>query len=159
MRTLNLEQLTEAAETIFVGRCLEVRREPSAFLDHAVARVTFRVDRVLRGDLAETFTLKILDEKTLDMPRFAEGEDVVLFLYGESALGLSSPVGLGQGRFTLTEDKHGRKLAINAYGNKNLFSALSGRARSKLGTSFDAWKDESAIEQQSLLEMVQLLQP
>ena len=42
----------------------------------------------------------------------------MLFLYGESASGWSSPVGLGQGKFTVFEDKLGQRRALNALGDE-----------------------------------------
>jgi hypothetical protein len=57
---------------------------------------------------------------------FAKGERAVLFLYGENARGLTSPVGLGQGRFTVFEDKQGRKLAMNGFAKLGLNPAGRG---------------------------------
>jgi hypothetical protein len=41
------------------------------------------------------------------VPRFRTGESVVVFLNGTSEAGFSSPVGLDQGRFVISDDAQG----------------------------------------------------
>ena len=67
------------------------------------------------------------------VPVVREGEEVVLFLYGASDLGLTSPVGLGSGRFRVVRDKQGKRLAINDFGNATLMEGLSPGARLRVG--------------------------
>ena len=118
VRSLDLEQMTGRAVRIFSGRCIasEVVFDATAGSDVTVA--TFSVDRAVKGVTGRTVTVRMSGDTKV--PKFHTGEDVVLFLYGESALGLSAPVGLGQGRFTVVTDKQGRKRAINDVGNENL---------------------------------------
>ena len=61
VRPVNLEELTARADRIFVGRCIETQVVPSEKLG-AVTRVTFAVERVVKGDLEATLTIEtVLD--------------------------------------------------------------------------------------------------
>ena len=53
--------------------------------------------------------------------RFLAGQELVLFLYPESNLGLTSPVGGGQGTFRVSRDPSGRSFVLNIFGNQGLF--------------------------------------
>ena len=67
------------------------------------------------------------------VPSFRPGEEVIVFLYPESSAGLTSPVGLGQGKFTVRRDKHGARFAFNDMGNRGLFRGLSTQAARRIG--------------------------
>jgi hypothetical protein len=103
-----------------------------------VARITFAVERAAKGVSGETVTIEILHGNGTagqGLPGFAPGERAILFLYPPSRLGLTSPVGLGQGKFSLVRDKEGRELAINAFGNRTLLSNVSRETRARLATA------------------------
>jgi len=72
---------------------------------------TFRVDRVLKGDPGSTHVVKVIkalaDQK--QVTTFIKGGKLILFMLGESRLGFSSPVGLGQGRFSVVDLSDGKK--------------------------------------------------
>lgn len=119
--------MTLRADRIFSGRCVatEVIRHPATGL--RATRVTFEVERAVKGDLGATVTLTLLGRgdaargpDPAAMPRFVPGARVVLFLYADSPLGLTSPVGFGAGSFSVVLDKEGRERAVNAVGNRNL---------------------------------------
>ena len=135
-RPLNLEAMTERATTIFAGRCLHVRVETDAKLGRDVTVATFRVERSIKGSTGKTITVRMPWASAVaapaGVPGFVRGDDVVLFLYGESASGMRAPVGLGQGRFRILTDKQGRKMAINDVGNRNLMHGVSAGARERL---------------------------
>ena len=135
-RPVNIEEMTERATTIFAGRCLHVRVERDRRLGLDVTVATFRVDRSIKGGAAKTITVRMpwASEAAVPagVPSFARGDDVVLFLYGESATGMRAPVGLGQGRFRIVADKQGRAMAINDAGNRNLMHGVSASARARL---------------------------
>lgn len=118
VRSLDLGQMTQRATRIFAGTCIrsEVAFDPTAGTEVTVA--TFHVDRAVKGVTGRTLTVRM--SRLSGEAGFQAGEEVVLFLYGESTLGLSAPVGLGQGRFEIVTDKQGRKQAFNAFGNENL---------------------------------------
>ena|SRR6185295_16097663 len=112
------DELARDAKRIVHARVLDVRsgRDGSGL---PATWITLDVARSLKGDGAPRFVLKQygvaapLADGTLTriagLPRYAPGEEVVLFLHGESARGFSSPVGLGQGVYRV-ERTRGRAL-------------------------------------------------
>jgi hypothetical protein len=86
------------------------------------------------------------------------GEDVVLFLYGDSGSGLTSPVGFGQGKFRIVKDKSGREIALNATGNRTLFRGLSKGAETRLARDRKSWKGWSDVPPDALLDLAAGLQ-
>ena len=161
VRPLNLDQMTERASRVFSGRCVEVTYTLDPELGREVVLVTFEVERAVKGEMGATVQIRVLpaDEgrgQGVDgVPGFEPGEEVVLFLYGESAVGLTSPVGFGQGKFTVQEDKSGNRVAINAYGNRNLFKGLSSAASEHLGDVVPRGRE--TISPTDLLDGVELL--
>lgn len=160
VRSVNLEDLTGRADRIFAGRCLETEVVSHPQLG-AVTRVTFEVERAVKGHLGSTLTIEVIGSgsgqpapglTTLDVPRFAPGERVVLFLYPESSLGLTSPVALGQGKFSVLHDKEGQELAVNALGNRDLMRGLSTAARESVGASLSPWDEKRGVPPQALLD-------
>jgi hypothetical protein len=151
--------MTGRAERIFAGRCVDAQVTRDASLGFDVTTLTFEVTRAVKGGQGDRVTVKVLGRGAgiVGMPRFRPGEEVVLFLYGESALGLSSPVGLGQGKFSVFEDKLGRRRAVNSHGNKTLFRELSPRARGRLGPAASRWKGRQSIPPDELLDLVESL--
>ena len=79
---------------------------------------TFAVAETLKGDDARTFTIKQFGvaaplpdgtiAKLSGMPTYEVGEEVVLFLRGNSRRGFTSPVGLGQGTYRVHRRHDGR---------------------------------------------------
>ncbi len=122
VRSLGLEEMTDRAAIVFSGRCIGIRHERDAALGIEVTRARFRVERAIKGRPGSTIEIKLLggESRLAGVPTFRIGEEVVLFLYGTSDLGFTSPVGLGQGKFSVVTDKQGRKLAFNEFGNANL---------------------------------------
>src|SRR5262245_23681318 len=139
VRLINLEEMTQRADRIFLGRCVSVRARNDADLGQMVTYVTFVTQRTAKGSAHGKVTIKLLGDqggpgRSMEgVPQFREGEEVVLFLYKDSARGLTSPVGLGQGKFVVIEDKQGNRQALNLQGNETLFRSLTPAARKKLG--------------------------
>ncbi len=141
VRPLNLEEITRRAERIFSGRCTDVRRERDPGLGIEVSVVTLRVDHAVKGRLGRNVTVRSLDDAgsspgeadAAGVPFFRPGEEVIVFLYPESSAGLTSPVGLGQGKFTVLRDKHGARFVFNKLGNRGLFRGLSAQAARRIG--------------------------
>jgi hypothetical protein len=136
---LNLSQMTRQAGKIFIGRCVDSSPE----LDEYGIPATFSRFEVLDGikgvAAGETVLIKtfgtergpldvregekaIVPLKTIRLSplRFLPDRDYLLFLYPESSLGFTSPVGAGQGRFEIFTDSQGSKLTVNPLGNKFL---------------------------------------
>ena len=160
IRRLNLEQMTERAATIFTGVCtdIHVERDPNVGW---VSVATFDVLRSVKGRLAATTTVRLVGGQAdleprstsiAGMPSFHRGDEVVLFLYGTSTVGLTSPVGLGQGSFTVVRDKLGKKLAINAFGNERLLEGVSSTTRGRLGAAGAVSLGATGIDVDALLE-------
>ncbi len=166
IRPLNLDQMSRRADRIFAARCVSVRTEEDPRLGQPVTFVTLTVTRRAKGDAHGQVTIKLLgrqdarerDRGEVDgLPRFAPGEELILFLYGDSSRGLTSPVGFGQGKFVIIPDKQGRRLAINAFANRFLLGGLDQHAARRLGASYARWKGRPDIPADDLLDMVQTL--
>ena len=154
---LNVEKLAARADKIFVGRCEEVRED----LDEnqmAVTYVTYRVLEKIKGDLRDVETVKIfgvskkmvLTDSGLmgssyrvsvrgDGTDYRVGKEEVLFLYRESPLGFTSPVGMGQGRLQISSLPNGKRVVANKYGRHFLLknSSLSGLQASQFGEGME----------------------
>jgi len=72
---------------------------------------------------------------TLDIPHYQKGQELLLFLHGDSRLGLTSPVGLAQGVFQLKKTAEGEIGVLNALENTNLKYQLSGAVAQESGMS------------------------
>ena len=161
VRPVGLEEMARRAERIFSGRCVGTRVEPDPQLGLDVTQVTFAVDRAIKGVAGRTLTVRVLGASVapgatgregFDALRFAPGERVVLFLYADSALGLTSPVGLGQGKFSVFKDKTGRDMAVNALGNRNLLGGRASESRARLHGALAQWDGESGLSPNTLLD-------
>ncbi|GBC77223.1 hypothetical protein HRbin08_00694 [bacterium HR08] len=132
---MTLAELVQSAGAIVAGRIVEVREErhpqyPSLIL----TRVTLAVERTFKGENKQRassgrFTFFQIGGsrrlRSFHLPRYHEGEDVVLFLYPESAYGLTSPVGGAAGKFRLFVDPQTkRRLVANGFENLELLSDL-----------------------------------
>ena len=108
-----LQQLTQRAGYIFSGTVLSVERvEPKSQNDVATVRIAFRVDQAVRGvSSRQVFTIREWAGLWESGDRYRKGEQVLLFLYQSSKLGLTSPVNGAYGRFKL--DSSG-KILLNA---------------------------------------------
>lgn len=170
VRPLNLEEMARSADRIFSGRCtrIEHRSEPRLGIDIVVA--TFRVERSVKGAVGKTLTVRmpaafgsVAGHGPDDggAAGFHEGDEVVLLLYGNSAYGLTSPVGLGQGKFAIKEDtKKGRRVAVNPFGNRGLLHGLSSDGLARISHVPRRSHDTGdAIDPADLLDMIQALRP
>jgi hypothetical protein len=163
VRPVNLEEMTLRADRIFHGRCVEVRPALDRDLGLTVTYVTFVPQRTIKGSIhGGRLTIKMLGDQgpaaptgaaVEGLPTFQVGEEVILFLHGNSRHGLTSPVGFGQGKFDIVRDKEGRPVAINGSGNEHLLDGLSTKARGKLGQRAERSKDHKPVPLDDLLEM------
>ena len=73
------------------------------------------------------------------MPQYKVGEEDVIFLSGESDVGLTAPIGIWQGKFDVKTSSTGEKLVVNGTGNRGLLrggrqkSALKAMVQTKSG--------------------------
>ncbi len=133
---LNLEQLTAMSDRIFSGECISIRSGEDVNGLH-VRYVTFRVTETLKGPEDTQITFKQISAPEggvkmsgiagqsafAEMPRYQVGQSAVVFLSGESEIGLTSPVGLHQGLFSVTESG-GQSVVVNGFGNKGLMLGM-----------------------------------
>ena len=109
---LSLQRMATAAELIFHGRAIsnEVK------LDEASGRVatftSFEIIELVKGEAGPTHTIKQIGgqlpgssirQVIHGVPRFSIGEEYVVFLPKASSLGFASPIGLAQGKFTVSK--------------------------------------------------------
>jgi hypothetical protein len=105
---LYLDEIINDAAIAFQGKSLENHSERDLQTGSIVTYSTFEVQEILKGEVGATHTIKQIGGKlegethrTTGVPTFTVGESYVLFLYGVSAAGFSSPVGLEQGKFNI----------------------------------------------------------
>lgn len=104
---VDFDGLIGNAATAFHGRAIENRTavEPGGEI---VTFTTFQVEEPLKGAVGMTHTIKQIGGtfgnkmyRVDGIPKFVTGQSYVVFLYGVSAQGFSSPVALEQGAFSV----------------------------------------------------------
>ena len=154
---MNLPELVEDAGKIFVGKCIQVKsgRDPSTGL--IVTWVTFEVSRGIKGDVGETETFKQIggtdEELTLSSftPAFRVGEEVLLFIYPESPVGLTTAVGLHQGKFNIyTDKKTGKRKVTNGMPTNILFAPEPTKVSKKRGYRIKGADDPVIVKARSM---------
>jgi hypothetical protein len=114
---MSLEQMTDRAQTIFLGRVTGTRADWNAERTRIYTYVTLDVDRYLKGgNASKTETIRLLGGRVgpyLAMipgtPGFRVGENVLLFTAGAGAR-IPTVLGLSLGKFTVVEDAHGEDI-------------------------------------------------
>ena len=128
VRQGNLDELVTHASLIFSGKILGVRSEPHPQYPKALTVViTVRVTDTLKGQPGTEYTFRSLVGGAVDFRSqfgYKPGEEVFLMLTRPSELGLSSPIGLDQGRFRVVTNEQGTRLLVNGYGNAGLFKGM-----------------------------------
>ena len=142
---LYLDEIIDTATTVIHGTCIGNRSDRDPQTGMIVTYTTFQVQDVLKGQAGFTHIIKqiggdlpdgSLKYKVQGVPTFKVGENYVVFLYGVSSAGFSSPVGLGQGRFNVVIDETGAQVT-NGLDFKEMTSRMLPReipqaAKSKL---------------------------
>jgi hypothetical protein len=128
----NLNQLVQGAHTILRGFVVSAKVEPHPqFSNLQTVVVTMQVSRVLKGEAATTYTFRqfVWDDRDLgNGAGYQKAGELLLFLNPVSQYGLTSPVGLEQGRFRVTRDAKGKGSAVNGRGNIGLFQGVPAKA-------------------------------
>jgi hypothetical protein len=131
----DLDQLVQNAENIVRGQVTSVTSEPHPqFPNLQTVVVTLSVSKVLKGSAGSTLTFRqfVWDARdTSVLARYKSAGEVVFFLNPVSRYGLTSPVGLEQGRFRVIRDQKGTRYVVNGRGNMGLFSQVSEKAASR----------------------------
>ncbi len=120
VKTFNLEEMVSAADRIFVGRLI---RTKEAFI-HArggtipITIYTFAIEEPIKGVRGKNVTIRQVGHRSdpssvfgHSAPHYQEGETLMIFFAQDSDIGLTSPVGLGQGVFHVKKER-GIKLSV-----------------------------------------------
>lgn len=161
---INLEEMVRHAGHVVSGRVTAVQVVHDERVRGQVTLVTLEVSRASKGQAGRTLTFRMFgglgangQPVVAGLPRFDPGEEVILFLHPESRLGLTSPIGFGQGKFVVARDRQGQRVAQNQFGNRTLFRGLSSDGSRRLGQAGKRWKDGGAMPPDALLNMVEAL--
>jgi hypothetical protein len=132
VRRVNLFEMVELADRVFAGRCLSAHPMIDPATGYPIVEYTFLVREGLKGvaDGQRVVFRQIAGGEGKargihGVPRYHEGQELLLFLHGDSAIGLTSPVGLAQGSFRLEKSETGEVHALNSMRNRNLTYNLS----------------------------------
>ncbi len=132
VRPLALDEMVAYSQRIFRGVC--VSAEPDGVISGLpVTRYTFRILEEVKGATGErTISFRQIGSagESFEIPRYRVDAEYVLFLYPESEIGLTSPVGLLQGAFQVMRlSGDGEPLVRNGVGNRNLFLKRKGMGK------------------------------
>lgn len=115
---LQLDEIAANAHLVFQGTCTGNRSEHDIQTGMVVTYTTFDVQETLKGSAGPSHTIKQAggeidnaSHRIEGIPSFTVGQEYVVFLYGVSNLGFSSPVGLGQGQFAVADGPAGKQLS------------------------------------------------
>lgn len=127
---LNLDALAETADRVFVGTCIgikDIKKDKLAKVH--VVKYTFQISEGIKGVDGKTEINFKQWKATTREAGYKIGEKYVLFLYPNSRLGLTSPVGFLQGQFNINTDSIShREFVINKLGNKGLYKNLKAQS-------------------------------
>ncbi len=139
VKALGLAEMTGQADRIFYGQCLETEEDldengiPSTYVRFQVSRgvkgVSTGDEILVKFHGVQERAMHVGEGERVVVPMrtaglsskaYRVGDDYLLFLYPESRLGFTSPIGAGQGRFEVLSDRS----AVNPLGNRFLKDAL-----------------------------------
>jgi hypothetical protein len=141
---MNLETLVDHSDKIFRGTVLDVRETTvrAGGGDLPVVVYRLRVDETFKGTYQQVKGMQVAEIHMLgklkasdstsrvrllaglpEVPHLEVGHDYLLLITHSSAIGLSTTVGLGQGRFEV-RGKAGQEVAVNDNNNRGLFSEM-----------------------------------
>ena len=151
-RPQNLNELVDESAVIVRGQVVSARVEPHPqYKALSTVMVTLRVQETMKGQAGETYTFRqyIWDLRDRgDAAGYRKGQQLLLLLIAPNANGLSSPVGLEQGRFRIERDAQGREFAVNGFGNAGLLRDVQKQAAKK-GTPLSQQQARVAEEHRS----------
>jgi hypothetical protein len=130
-----LDELTQEASLIVHANVISATVEPHPELQNLMTVVvSLVVQETLKGAPGKTLQFRqyIWDMRDQhDAARYAKGQELLLMLGPVSKYGLTSPVGLEQGRFRIARDPSGEIVAVNGRGNVGLFQSTEARAKAR----------------------------
>ena len=132
--TRGIDQLTEEADVIVHGYVTSTRIEPHPQLRNLnTVVVSIEVKDTYKGKPGKSLTFRqfIWDsDPQRELAEYGKHQELILFLGPVSEYGLTSPVGLEQGRFRIYADQKKQVVAANGRGNVGLFHSVVTRAHS-----------------------------
>jgi hypothetical protein len=131
----DLDQMVQQAQTIVRGHVVSAKIEPHPqFPNLQTVVITLSVSKVLKGEVGPKLTFRQFHADADDQSVFARYKglgEVLLFLNPVSQYGLTSPVGLEQGRFRVLHDGKGNRYVLNGRNNIGLFSQVAAKAANR----------------------------
>jgi len=130
-----LDQMAQEAEVVFRGVVTSAKVEPHPRLANLITVVvSMNVSEVVKGSPRKSIVFRqyVWDLRDqLDAGQYRKGQELLLLLRPVSEYGLTSPVGLEQGRFRILRDAKGEATVLNGRGNLGLFQSVEARARAR----------------------------
>ena len=127
VRSLNLSEMVSLSDRVFLGRVVKITDTVDSRLNLKVTVYTFYVLEGIRGaGTGKTVEIRQAGStgggysSVPGLPVYGKGQELLLFLHGDSRFGLTSPVGLAQGVFREVGLHGGGKGYINGVENRNL---------------------------------------
>jgi hypothetical protein len=124
----NLERLVAGSADIVRGRVLTARVEKHPELTNLdTLVVTLKLSETIKGEARGTYTFRqyLWDLRDVrDAAGYYKGQEYVLLMNAPSRYGLTSPVGMEQGKFRVVHDGAGRALAVNGRSNAFLMRGV-----------------------------------
>lgn len=140
-KPVNLSYLVQRADIIVQGRVTDVTQESlPGYPNVRTVKVTLKVNKMVRGPWGDSFTFR---EVLLGLKHkqgksaYTTGQHLLLFLPSASKFGLSSPIGMEQGRFHIGSDSGGSSIVVNELNNAGLFRSVAQDA-TKAGVNLSA---------------------
>jgi len=129
VKQVNLTYLTRRSDVILQGKVTEVLHESlPGYPNIPTVKVTLNIEKMVRGPEGKTYTFReiLLGSRPKAAKNgYSVGQRLLLFLPSPSQFGLSSPVGMEQGRFNIVPNTAGRLTAVNESNNAGLFSNIA----------------------------------
>ncbi len=131
----NLADLTDRAALIVEGRVVSAVAEPlPKYPNLNTVVVTIAIQDTLKGtaERIHTFRQYVWDPRdTGERLGYRKGQHVLLLLNPVNENGLTSPVGLEQGRFRIEPGPKGELMATNGAGNQGLMRDVAAHAAAR----------------------------
>lgn len=139
---MNLDQLTEGAQTIVRGTVIDVQDTIVDAAGGQLPALRYRVDvsEVLKGDVPTVKDVQLLEFMMIDKPKAVlpgfpvlnAGVEYLLFVAPAGPIGLTSTMGLTQGYFSFVKSSE-TEMIVNGAGNVGLFSDMGTASASSRG--------------------------
>jgi hypothetical protein len=129
VKQVDLTYLAQRADVIVHGRVVDVENEiMPGYENIPTVKVTLQVEDMMRGPKGDTYTFREVSvgiRARMGRKAYRTGQELLLFMTAPSEIGLSSPVGIEQGRFHIARNPEGSPLVINEQNNIGLFKNVA----------------------------------